>query len=304
MVGDLFSTATPLVLAGLGALLSDLAGAIAVFLEGLMNAGAFVAWSVTDAVGRGLAAGSGGVGTAGTLAFAAATGCVAATLVGGILAWLLARFVAASGANPFIAGLAVNLAASGGADALSVALYGSKGVLSSPYAPAATNVAGFSPFAALALAIAAGTAAWLQGTRGGLRLRAAGADERALNERGVDAAVYREAAWGAAGALASLAGAALVFRVGAYVPSGAAGRGWIALVVVYLGFKKAWGVVAAALAFALADRLASAAQGAWGAPPTLFLAAPYVLALVLFAAYSGLRQRTRKTGGGRHPRRQ
>lgn len=268
MIASLLASAAPLALAGIGGLLSETAGSLAVFLEGFMTIGSFAAWTATRASGS------------------AAAGCAAAVLVAGSAGYLLARFVKASGANPFIVALALNLAAGGAADALSVVWFGTKGVLSDPSFP---NV-GSAPFAAMAAAAVAAAAFVLKRTRLGLRLRATGREPNALRERGVDPDAYRAGAWAAAAALAALAGAALTFRVGAYAPGGVAGRGWIALVIVYLGFRKPFGVGAAALAFAAAEYAADIAQGTGTVPATVLLGLPSALALVLFVFSTALRK--------------
>jgi simple sugar transport system permease protein len=225
-----------------------------------MSAGAFFSWIFALKTGSPLA---------GTLISAGA-----AALAG----WALARFVRISGANPFIAGLALNLAVSGLTGSLSAAWFGTKGVLRNPglTLPDPGNFV----YAACGLTIAA---AFVIGKTGaGLRLRASGLSPEAARERGVRPERYREAAWAVAAFLASLAGAALTFRVGAYAPGGIAGRGWIALAAVYLGFRRVWGTAAAALIFTLAERLGYSVQSL-GAPATIFLGLPSALALVLYS---------------------
>lgn len=269
MIASIFAAAAPLMLAGLGGLLTELAGALGVFLEGFMTLGSFVSWTAAKASGSALA------------------GCAAAALVSAGIGFLLARFTKATGANSFIVALALNLAASGTVDALSVAWFGTKGVLADPSVPAL----GKTPFTALAWAATAAAAFVVSRTRIGLRLRATGRGPQALLERGVDPDRYREGAWAAAAALAALGGAALTFRIGAYAPGGVAGRGWIALVIVYLGFRNAFGVAAAALAFASAEYAAGVAQGTGAVPATLILGLPSALALLLFTLSTVLRAR-------------
>jgi len=269
MIASIFATAAPLMLAGLGGLITELAGALGVFLEGFMTLGAFVSWTAAKASGSVL------------------PGCAAAAAIAGGTGFLLAKFARATGANSFIVALALNLAAGGIVDALSVAWFGTKGVLSDSSVPALGKI----PFTALALAATAAAAFVVSRTRTGLRLRAAGRAPHALLERGVDPDRYKAGAWTAAAALAALGGAALTFRIGAYAPGGVAGRGWIALVIVYLGFRNVFGVAAAALAFAAAEYAAAVAQGTGAVPATLLLGLPSALALALFALSTVLRSR-------------
>jgi simple sugar transport system permease protein len=65
-----------------------------------------------------------------------------------------------------------------------------------------------------------------------------------------------------------------------------AGRGWVALVIIFLGGRKPQGVLAAAFIFALADAFSNHAQGLWKLPPDFILAFPYAAtfaALVIFS---------------------
>ncbi|MDR0472680.1 MAG: ABC transporter permease [Treponema sp.] len=275
----LFVSAAPLMLAGIGALLSDLSGALGIFIEGFMNAGAFFSWVFAGWTGS------------------VFTGVLLSAMLAGLAGWGLAYFVRISGANPFIAGLAVNLAVAGLTNTLSAAWFGTKGVLRSPGLSAAVPIdipllksipflgqlfSGHSAFvyAAWALTI---TASFIIGkTAIGFRLSASGAAPEACLERGIRPELYREGAWAAAAFLAALAGAALTFRVGAYTPGGAAGRGWIALAAVYLGFRRVWGVAAAALLFSMAERLGYGIQSFGIIPATALLGLPAALALVLY----------------------
>ena len=275
----LLSSAAPLMLAALGALLSDLSGTLGIFIEGFMISGTFFSWVFA--------------GWTGSVFW----GVVLSALLAALAGWALARFVALSRANPFIAGLALNLAASGVVLSLSASWFGTRGVLQNPLIaipgpviiPLLNSIpvigsllSGHSPFAYTALACAITIAVFLKRTVPGYRLRASGLSPETASERGIRLGLYREGAWAAAAFLASLAGAALTFRTGAYVPGGAAGRGWIALAAVYLGFRKVWGVVIAAIVFTFAERLGFGIQGLGALPATILLGLPYALALLFY----------------------
>jgi simple sugar transport system permease protein len=284
----LLNSATPLMLAGLGALLSDLSGALGIFIEGFMITGAFFSWII---------AGWTGSVFLGTLISAA---------LAGLAGWALARFVRFSGANPFIAGLALNLAASGLTLSLSAIWFGTKGVLQPSgfeipgpvIIPLIKNIpllgrliSGHSPFTYTAWACAVIIAIGLKKTVVGQRLKASGLSPNAAAERGIRPELYREGAWALAAFLAALAGAALCFRVGAYTPGGIAGRGWIALAAVYLGFRTAWRVVLAAIIFSLAERIGFGVQSLGGLPATALLGLPSALALALYLLSQFFRKR-------------
>ncbi|MDR0784596.1 MAG: ABC transporter permease [Treponema sp.] len=254
---------TPLLFASLGALVTELAGVLGIFIEGFMNIGAFLSYFFLMKTGSTLIA-----------------SCLTAVLCASA-GWALARFVAVSGANPFIVGLAANLAADGLTSALSHAWFGTRGALRNT---AGLDAARSLPFFACA-AIGCFALAWfaIYRTRAGLRLRVVGVSARFASERGLDAARFVAGAWAIGAMFAALAGACLMFRVGAYTPGGAGGRGWIALAAVFLGFRRVWGTALAALLFTLAERAGITAQGLSVLPATALLGLPSLLALLSYA---------------------
>jgi simple sugar transport system permease protein len=292
MIDSLLTAAAPLMLAGLGALLTELSGALGIFIEGFMVLGSF--FSLIFAVNTGSVWG----------------GTLLTALLGGLTGWALARFVRITKANPFITGLALNLAAGGLTDFLSLLWFGTKGVLRSPElsvpGPAAIPLVDKIPGLGRVLSgqLPFTYHAWAPVHLGGviigktplaLRLRAAGRSPLAAEERGLHPAWYREGAWAAAAFLACLAGAALSFRVGAYTPGGVAGRGWLALAAVYLGFRTVHGTAAAALVFALAEYIGFSLQRFGAVPATVLLGLPSALALFLYTLSA---PRVNKSRGG------
>lgn len=269
MMRAILTSAAPLMFAALGGLCTEIAGSLAVFLEGFMVLGSFIAWVVAEATGLWI------------------LGALSAASFSGLLGWMLAHFTRRTGANPFIVALALNLAAAGAVDAASVALFGTKGVLSDP----AASGGGPWPTIIAAWIATAATAFMLARTRVGLRLRAVGRSPEAATDRGIRPGRYIAGAWCAAAALAALGGAAITFRVGAYAPGGIAGRGWISIAIVFLGFRNAWGVAAAAVFFAAAESAANVAQGTAAVPATVLLGLPAALAFILFAISSALRKK-------------
>ena len=264
MILGLLSSAAPLMLGSLGALFTELSGTLGIFIEGFMSLGSFFSWIFAGWTGSALG---------GTLL----TGILAA-----LAGWGLSRFVHITGANPFIVGLALNLAAGGITETFSVAWFGAKGVLRIPDIAIPGPFHGVQPSVFLAWGLTIIAALLIGKTRLGLRLRASGRSLEASRERGLRPEWYGEFAWAAAAFLAALAGAALTFRVGVYAPGGVAGRGWICLAAVFLGFRRVWGVAVAALVFALVERIGLGAQTLGAIPATVLLGLPSALALVLY----------------------
>jgi simple sugar transport system permease protein len=290
MINGLWSAAAPILLASLGALLTDLGGILGVFIEGFMVSGSFFAWIIA--------------GWTGSVFLGALISSAAAGLAG----CLLSRFVHKTRANPFIAALALNLAAAGITESLSAIWFGTRGVLRNPglHIPGPVSiplvekipllglVSGQLPFVYVSWICTVVLALVINKTHVGLRLRAAGLSPEAASDQGIRPDRCREYSWGAAAFLAALAGAALTFRVGSYSPGGVAGRGWIALAAVYLGFRTVWGTAAAALLFALAERIGFIAQGFNAVPATVMLGVPSALALVLFSVSQGIVRRNKQ----------
>ncbi len=94
MIANILISAAPSLLAAMGALVSEYAGVMAVFLEGVINLGAFFCFALTAVTG------SAAAGAAGSLSV-----CT-------LIIFLVSVFTEKTKANPFLTGLAVNLLSS------------------------------------------------------------------------------------------------------------------------------------------------------------------------------------------------
>lgn len=280
MIHDLIDSSSSLVFAGLGALLTELTGVLGIFIDGFMNLGSFFSFVIAGWTGSVL------------------LGTFLTALIIGFMGFLLSLFVQKSRANPFIAGLALNLAAGGICNSLSMVFFGTQGVirnlnLQMPKRieiPLIKNIPVLSDvFSGYLFFVYAAAAALIVAffvinkTKAGLSLRASGLSIDAAIERGLNPYKYRVWAWAFAAALAALGGADLTFRIGVYTPGAVAGRGWIALAAVYLGFKNVWGIALAALLFALVDRAGISLQGTGIISGTIVQGIPPLLACILFS---------------------
>jgi riboflavin transport system permease protein len=260
----------PLLLATFGALASEYAGVLAVFMDGAITLSGFICIAVTQATGS---------PTAGFAA--AAIGSVSLLLA-------VALFTESTGANPFLAGLAVNLLVSGITSLFSASLFDTRGVvalgeeLATRHFPLA-----FTTFAAFALA--ALFAFVLKYTPFGLHLRISGSSPETLASRGLSAYRYRILSWCIAAFFAACAGSLLALRLGAFVPNLSAGRGWTALAAVFLGYRKPLLCAIAVIVFTGAEYVTNVIQGAGAVPSTLILGLPYALALIVFILTPGRR---------------
>jgi simple sugar transport system permease protein len=276
--------ATPLALAATGETVAERAGVINVGLEGIMLGGSLgAAWG------------------------AAASGSPWAGLLAGMLAGLLIAAVFALvairlGGDQIVVGTAVTLGAIGVTGALYRALFGPGGAaLSLPtLAPIRLPVLASIPAIGPALfdqpaptymLYALSALAWLLLTRTqpGLALRAAGESPAAAAAAGIDVRRLRSMATLANGAMAGLAGAALVLaQTGTFAERMTAGRGFIAIAIVVLGRWHPFGVLAAALLFGAASAMQYAVQAVGLDVPYQFvLMAPYLVTLLALAGVGG-----------------
>jgi simple sugar transport system permease protein len=283
---------TPFLLAATGGLYTELSGMLNIALEGLMLIGAFFA-----------------------VVFAGLTGSLALGVVLGISSSLAAALLFGLvtlklKANVFIAGLATNLLASGLTVVLAFQLFKNKGVvrfelgrlpvLSLPGLAGIPvlgdlllghNVLVYASWAIVLLSVVV-----IYRTPFGLRLRGTGLGPATIESLGLRPQAYQLAGILISGFTCGLAGAVLTLNLAAFVPNITSGRGWIALVAIYLGNKTPLGIVVASFVFGLAEAFSNYAQGALKVPADFILAFPYaitVLAMILYSIWRHYRGRSR-----------
>ncbi|MCQ2982869.1 MAG: ABC transporter permease [Treponemataceae bacterium] len=271
VISEIIASSLPLLLASTGALVSELAGVMAVFMDGVINAASFI-----------------------TLASGTATGSVTAGILCSLVlcsafTLLIAWFTEKTRANPFVTGIAMNLFLSGLISLCSQIMYGTKGVIYTEdvIAVFTQDIASWGRIGAiLPVAAISALVLWAQNhTVWGLRTRCTGKAPAVLTEHGANPAVYRILAWGTAAALASLAGSLFTLRLSSFVPNISSGKGWLALAAVFLGRGSVWGTIGAVLLFSVTEYLANN----WGLIPflpqvsqTLLLGLPYLVCILLF----------------------
>ncbi len=268
ILSAVLASSAPLLFAALGALATEYAGVLAVFMDGAINLAAFICIAVTAATGSPLAGFA--AAAAGTIVFVGAA----------------ALYTEATGANPFLTGLSLNLFSAGITSLLSTLVFGTRGVVPLPFSGEAEYIAfsaGLRQFAfPAALAAAVLMAFFFHNTKPGAALRASGSSPRVLEARGLHPDRYRVFSWMIAAVFAALAGTALSLPLGAWVPNVSSGRGWTALAAVYLGLRNPLGCVLAALLFSAAEYAANILQGTGQVSGTLIMGLPYALALAVF----------------------
>jgi len=253
----------PIFFAAFGGLFPALAGTLNIALEGLLLSGAFCSLAVFHFSGSVIAA------------------VLSAILTATILSALHSLAVFKLRADLFISGLAINLFSSGLCVILSEKLFGTKGVIT------ANNADGLLMlYMVLAVFLLVISHIAIYKTPFGYRLRACEKNTDALVSLGIKPAFYQTAAFLISGFFCGIGGSFLSLNLGAFVPGMSAGKGWIALAVIFLGVKKPAGLLAAAFVFALAECFSNYAQGFWNIPAGFILAFPYICTLIAMIAVS------------------
>lgn len=277
---------TPLLLAATGGLFTELSGMLNIALEGLMLIGAFA-----SIVGTALS---------GNMMFGLLIGIVSTVAVAALLGFVTLYLKS----NVFITGLATNLFASGITVVLAFHLFDNKGVVvfdtvqSLPRwdipllrdIPVISDLFNHHHVLVYLSWVLLIIASWvLYRTPFGMRLRAAGLHEKTLISLGLQPKRYRFIAFLISGLGCALAGAILSLNLGAFVPNITSGKGWIALVVIFLGHRRPLGLLFASLLFGFADAFSNYAQGVWNIPADFILALPYLftlLVMILLSVYT------------------
>jgi len=218
------------------------------------------------------------------------------------LAWLFGAVTLYLRANVFITGLATNLFASGFTVVLAFQLFKTKGVIQFPGIPKLPALVvpaflqkvpvvgdvlfGHNVIVYITWAIVLVSSVVIYRTPFGLRLRGTGLNAGTIVSLGLNPRRYQMAGILISGLTCGLAGAMLTMELGAFVPEISSGRGWIALVAIYLGNKTPWGIFIASFVFGLAESVSNYAQGAVKVPVDFILALPYVFTVIAMIVYS------------------
>jgi simple sugar transport system permease protein len=269
---------TPILLAALGGLINRTGGIVNIGLDSSMLVGALVALI--------LASGHGSWAVA----------LVGAAVAGAAMGLLMSLAITRLDANEIIVGLGFNILAAGLVRFFLKSTYDTSGTLSLPDVSRLPRVdlpviadipilgAILSSHDVLTWAawlLVPLTAWFLARTRGGLRLRAAGAGPRAARALGLDPLATRDLSTVYAGALSALAGAYLsIGVVGVFNEGITAGRGFIALAAFYFGRNRPGLTAAGALLFGFFDAFQIRLQGR-GIPAELVQTLPYAMVIVI-----------------------
>lgn len=280
---------TPIILAALGGLISNLAGSINVALEGLMLIAAFFGVIVSAFAPEWFPGWS--------PAAYAWLGCAAGVSAALLVTALMAAFHLELGADLIVAGIAVNILAAGLTVFLLVSWVGDKGSTAALHTPALPplripglqdmplldlllngegghghHILMYAAFIGMAL-----VALFLSSTRYGIWMRAIGENPEAALSAGIPVKRVQYAAMLASGLLAALGGIYLSMGyLTLFQADMTAGRGFLALAAIFLGGRHVLGTLGAALLFGASTVLATQ-LGAFRIPTQLvYMIPPFV----------------------------
>ncbi|MCL2720195.1 MAG: ABC transporter permease [Treponema sp.] len=247
----------PIFYAAVGGLFPALAGSLNIALEGLILISAFSSFAVYY--------------FSGSIIAAIISACLAAVLLAVLHSFAAFKLKA----NLFITGIAINLLSSGLCAVLSDKLFNTKGVVA--LTEKTSNLMEW--YIILGLFLLLVTWITIYKTPFGYRLRSCDKNSQSLISLGINPKKYQSAAIIISAFFCGIGGSFLSLNINAYVPEMSAGRGWIALALIFLGFRKPVIVFIAALIFALAEGYSNYAQGFFDIPSGFVLAFPYICSL-------------------------
>lgn len=262
---QIFYIASPLLLITLGGLVSEYAGRMACFLDGIINLGAFLCFAFTVATKN---------------IFFGATISVLCCM---ILVFALEKFSSHFKANMFLSSLGMNLFFTALCSLLSSIFFGTRSVLSSEVFSYSSNISKIET-SALCILFSLLIILLLKFTKTGLALRITGSDSDVLESRGISSDKYRTLSWLIAAFCGTAGGCVFATRLSSYVPNISSGRGWTALAAVFLGRKNPVIIILAVAVFAAAEYASSYLQNIplfANVQSSVLLALPYIASLVL-----------------------
>lgn len=254
---DFLQILTPFLLASIGGLYTEYSGTTHVALEGYITFAAFLYITFSKLTGSPI------------------LGITLALLVVELTSFLHAYFTVKIKANPIITGLAVNMGLFGIISTLSFRLFNTKGVILLD----TTEPIFTTPLTVLAIMLPFLTLLIINQTRYGLRLKVSGLSRKSLIYSGISPDYYRISAMMITSLLAALGGIFLGMELRSFIPNIGAGRGWISLVIIYLGRKHPIGILIGCIVFSLTQMISNLGQSQ-AIPADIILASPYIITLL------------------------
>lgn len=274
---------TPIILAGMAAVISERAGVVNIAIEGMMLSAALTGVILSAYTG------SWGVGL------------LAAILISVLISLLLAYFALNLKANIIMCGLAINIMAKGGTIFVLYLLTGNKGASTSIRSYSVPNIdipllkdipvigrifSGHNLLTYLAIVAVILLHIFLFRSRTGLRIRAVGENPGAVKSVGINVRRVQYTSLLFSGLFSGIAGAFMSMGyMNGFTANMVSGRGFIALAANSMGQNTPWGTFFAALIFGCADASANSLQ-VLKIPTQFIQMIPYVTTILGITIYS------------------
>ncbi|HIZ78810.1 MAG TPA: ABC transporter permease [Candidatus Lachnoclostridium stercorigallinarum] len=286
-----FRSLPPLLLAGLGGMITAKVGLLNLGLEGMMLVGAFTAVIVNYFTGS---------------AFA---GLLAAILVCSFMGLVFAVFYLKFKVDNIIISVAFNMFALAITQYLLGVLFGTSGAFASdkirklpeipiPFLENIPVLRAFNSLSVifwLALLITAVLSFVINRTTWGLHIRATGLNDNAVNTAGVNATRVRYICVILSGSLCGMGGAYLsTGYLAMFTNNMTAGRGYLGNIASIIGNRTAGGALAGSLLFSFTEGITMKIQ-AFGFPSQLIQLIPYLAAFAVVIASACLKRRKGRT---------
>lgn len=282
ILGNTLSNAAPVLMAGLGGMMSEKSGVVNIGLEGMMTIGALVGAVVGYHLGNPW------------LAF------LAGGLAGAFFGLIHAVVSVSLGGDQTISGIAINTLAPGLALFLSRLFF--EGATQTPSIPlenkiprlfrgtsnqALLNLFGQYATVYIALIMVVVLYLFLYKTKWGLRVTAVGEHPKAAETLNISVTKTRYSSVIFSGFMAGLGGASMALAVvSSFSQSLIAGQGYIALVTVIFGNWKPQGILVGSLFFGLAQAIATYLGGSSISVPIEFISMiPYIATLLILIIF-------------------
>lgn len=254
---DFLRIMTPFLLASMGGLYTELSGTTNVAIEGYTTLGAFLVIMLAKVTGS------------------LETAIILTIVIIGTVGFIHSFTTIKLRANPVITGLAVNMGFFGIISVLSFKLYKTKGFLDLNL----ENKIETWALTIIALVFPVVTYFIIMKTRYGMRLMANGINKRVLNYSNISTNFYNISSMVISSIFSSLAGIFLALELRGFVPNISSGRGWISLVIIFLGRKNPLGIVIGCTVFTATQIISNRSQASL-IPSEIVLAIPYFLTLL------------------------
>ncbi len=255
-------TSVPIMIAAFGGLFGELAGVLNIALEGQILISALFSAYITDV-----------------------TQSLILGLFGGIISSFLLSLVFVFfsftlRANIFLVGLGINLLSLSFSRLFGVLISGKKGAILFHHIPEFSDTWFY-----YALVLFPIMYIIVYYTRFGFHLRAVGENQKVAMFSGIYPGLYK--IWGImlSGVFCGISGFFLSVPLSVFIQNMSGGRGWLAIVAIFLGGRNVGGVFIASLFIGLAFVVSHFVQITSGVDPELSMAFPYIASLLFLILY-------------------